>query len=211
MDVCDNLTYTAHDLDDGITSGCTTPEEMSRGAALRRDWEGVVAEGVPTCPAGTSGLDGGQARARRRATDLLDASSRRISEAGVKLARGGAGAPAPADRLLGAIRSPAARGGAAAPRAFLSTSAARAGGWRSGRRLPDRLFDPTRTSPRCSIALEGLGDEVGAPRAVCDWIAGMTDREAADAVRKARLPFARALTVRCQVIFRQEPPLPDVT
>ena len=34
-------------------------------------------------------------------------------------------------------------------------------------------------------------DEVGVPRAVCDWIAAMTDRDAADAVRKLRLPFAK--------------------
>ena len=190
VDVCDNLTYTAHDLDDGITSGCTTPEEMAAAPFFGEIWAGVLAEGaewpreLQVSTAVKRVLDA-------CVTDLLDASSRRIAEAGVTSP---AAVRAHPHLLIGYSETFGRRQREVArllhERFYRHPRLVRA-----AKRAHDfltELFDAYTAEPAMlDRPWQAWAAEVGVPRAVCDWIAGMTDREAADAVRKLRLPFAR--------------------
>src|SRR5262249_41308585 len=82
VDVCDNLTYTAHDLDDGIAAGCVTPEDMREADLWREVWDGVVAE-IPAVPRALQVSTAVKRVIDACVSDLPEATSARIAEAGI--------------------------------------------------------------------------------------------------------------------------------
>ena len=191
VDLCDNLTYTAHDLDDGIASGCVTPEEM-RAAALWRDtWDRVVAEAADL-PRALQVSTAVKRVIDTCVSDLLAATSARIAAAKVDSVEAVRAHPhllvaysdglGRTQRELGRLlherfyRHPRLLRAARRAHAFLTEI------FRAYVEEPAMLDRPWKL----------WADEVGVPRAVCDYVAGMTDREANIEIRRLRLPFERA-------------------
>lgn len=185
VDVCDNLTYTAHDLDDGITSGCTTPDEMCAAEFWREIWAGVVRES----PELSRGLQVSTAVKRvldACVRDLLTASAKRIAESGVDST---AAVRGHAHLLIGYSTEFGRRQREVArllherfyrhPKLVLAATRAHD--------LVTELFTAYVAEPAMlDRPVQAWAAEVGVPRAVCDWIAAMTDRDAAEAVRRLR-------------------------
>ena len=184
VDVADNLTYTVHDLDDGIAAGCVTPEEMREADLFGDVWDRVLVE--------HEGLDRPLqvSLAVKRVldacvTDLLSATVVRLSEAP------GLGSP-------DAVR--------AHPHLLVAYSDAFGCRQRAlARRLHERFYRHprlVRMGRKAHRILTGLfegyvsepasldrpwrswADEVGVERAVCDLVASMTDRQAIEEYRQ---------------------------
>jgi dGTPase len=180
VDVCDNLAYTAHDLDDGIVGGCLSPEHLRDSPLWSEAWDRVADEnrGLST-PLLVS------AAVKRLidmcVSDLVEATARRVADAGVsspdevrshsRLLVGFSDAMGRRQRALGRLlyerfyRHPR----------LLEMA-------RSAARMLTGIFEASVADPS---ALPGewkaWADEVGLHRAVCDRIASMTDREAKQA------------------------------
>jgi dGTPase len=181
VDVCDNLAYTAHDLDDGIAAGCLTAGDLAESSL----WAEVHEEAVLAC-AGLPPSVAASAAVKRVidlcVSDLVEATSRRVASSGVastddvRAARALVGFSPEVGRRqreLGRLlherfyRHPRVR--KMAKRAADTIAV-----------LFERFVaDPSRLEP----PWRSWADEVGVPRAVCDRIASMTDREALDLAR----------------------------
>jgi dGTPase len=177
VDASDRIAYNTHDVDDGLTSGILAEEELMEVTSWREACDGVTRL--------YPGLD----VARRRyhvvrtlidaaVTDLLDESRARLLRASPQdpdaACRGG-------ERL---VRPSAAMERRQAELArFLNRRFYNDYRVRRMRRKADgfirRMFgalveDPALLPP----AAQAWTDEHGRPRGVCDYLAGMTDREA---------------------------------
>jgi dGTPase len=183
VDVCDNLTYTAHDLDDGIAAGCVTPEEMRVADLWRETWDRVVAE------------EPGLARPLQTSTavkrvidacvsDLLEATQRRLVETRIASVDDVRRHP----RLLVGFSEAMGRRQRELSRALherfyrhprLVRAQAR------GQRLLRAVFDAYVEEPAMLDADGRTAAEAeGVHRAVCDRVAAMTDREAGEEHRR---------------------------
>jgi dGTPase len=178
VDVCDNLTYTAHDLDDGIAAGCVEPGPL-RGADLWREvWDGVTSEFADASP---------ELRVSTTVkriidacvTDLVDATAKRIEESGVDSPDA---VREHAHLLVGFSEATGRRQRELSrylhehfyrhPRLLRMA--------RRGRNMLAALFQAYVERPSMLDApWRDWTKEVGAERAVCDWIASLTDRGAA--------------------------------
>lgn len=188
VDVCDNLTYTAHDLDDGIQSGCMTAEAM-READLWREVYDRVRNDHPALPPRLVVATTVKGVIDECVSDLLDATAKRIEEAGPS---GGAIASVDAVRshahLLVAFSTAFGRRQRDLARCLherfyrhprLLRAADRA------RRVITALFGTYSEDPAMlEEPWRSWAGEAGAERAVCDWIASMTDREAQEEYRR---------------------------
>ena len=190
VDVCDNLTYTAHDLDDGITSGCTTPEEMGEASLWREIWGRVAAENA-ALPRELQVSTSVKRVLDACVTDLLTASAGRIAAAKIDSP---AAVRAHAHLLIG-YSDAFGRSQREVARSLHERFYRHPRLVRAAKRAHDfitELFGSYVAEPAMlDKPWKAWADEVGVERAVCDWIASMTDRDAADAFRKLRLPFAR--------------------
>jgi len=185
VDVCDNLTYTAHDLDDGITSGCTTPEEMCGAGLWNETWEDVVRE-HPELPRTLQVSTAVKRVLDACVRDLLTASSARIAASGVDSP---AAVRAHSHLLIGYSEAFGRRQREVArwlherfyrhPRLVLAATRAR-------EVLTDLFAAYVKEPAMLDRPVQAWAAEVGVERAVCDWIAAMTDRDAAEAVRRLR-------------------------
>jgi dGTPase len=183
VDVCDNLTYTAHDLDDGIASGCTTAEAMREADLWRETWDRVDAE-EPGLDPDLRVLACVKRVIDACVSDLLEATSKRLAEAGVTSVDDVRAHP----RLLVGFSDAFGRRQRELSRTlherfYRHPRLVRA--QRRGRRLLKEIFDAYVAEPsmlerdrRADVEAEGVH------RVVCDVVAAMTDREASEAHRR---------------------------
>lgn len=178
VDAADALAYTAHDLDDGLRSGLLTPGQLAELPL----WAELLRRVPPASP----GLTERDRRTLHRELlgwlidDLTQASHGAIQASGIRTP---ADVRAQPGRLI--TYSPAMRERLRETGAFLRENLYRH--WRvemqveQGTRLLTTLYTaflnrPTLLPPGVRARAEGDG----LPRAVCDFIAGMTDRYAAE-------------------------------
>jgi dGTPase len=179
VDLCDSLTYLAHDLDDGITSGIVTPEQLCEVDIWREHWERTAGE-HPDLPRRLRVLSTVKRVIEAGVSDLIEASVERIEAAGVS---------SPADvqahpHVLVGFREEMNRWQRKlshylyehfynAPHLMKMGSRAR--------NILVGLFEAYRENPRMlELEERAWAAEVGLERALCDKIASMTDREARD-------------------------------
>ncbi|ACO46743.1 dGTP triphosphohydrolase [Deinococcus deserti] len=176
VDAADALAYTAHDLDDGLRSGLITPAQLQELPL----WRELLAR-VPGTPAP---LTSRERRILHRELlgwlirDLTQASAQAIAQSGVQTA---AEARAYPERLMtysGAMRDLLRSAGT-----FLREHLYRH--WRvemqveQAERVLTTLFRAYTARPSLlPPAASARAEHSGLPRAVCDHIAGMTDRYA---------------------------------
>ncbi|MEW6235363.1 MAG: deoxyguanosinetriphosphate triphosphohydrolase [Candidatus Omnitrophota bacterium] len=170
VDIADEISYTSHDLDDGIESGLLRTEEMMRTALWREAWEAAEKQ----CP----GLDAASQRFQTiihiinvQVTDAAHESLRRLRQANL-------------ESLGEAVDfSPSMRAKVMEAKKFLTESL-----YRHPRVLRTmsrcdlivrRLFLHYAENPRqLPFSFQKRIDEDGLYRTAADYIAGMTDRYA---------------------------------
>lgn len=180
VDYADSIAYDAHDIDDGVRAGLLEPPHLEELELWRR-------------------TSGPTARTRVRAlidlevTDLIVETLRRVQVHSIHTVED---VRAAKQALVGF--SPAVHSGRGAVAAFLRRNVYRHHRvlqmQQKARRFVKDLFhtfvdDPALLPPR----FRAWADEVGPPRAVADYIAGMTDRYAQDQYRKLFHPFENLL------------------
>jgi dGTPase len=190
VDVCDGLAYLAHDSDDALRFGLIEPADLAAVPLWQRAHDAAEARRGPFHEQKMRNL----ATVRRLidicAGDLLGASRARLAELeidsvdAVRAHRGG---------YLVAF-SPGVAAGLAELKTFLFQRVYRH--WRVRRMmgkasaLLSRLFEAFSEEPRMMPPRwQAWCDEVGTHRAVCDYIAGMTDRFAQREYRRLFEPF----------------------
>jgi dGTPase len=182
VDAADRIAYNTHDVDDGLTSGILDETALRDVSLWREACDGVTRR--------HPGLD--QARRRyhvvrslidRAVTDLLDRTRERLAGA----------APPAADAARRAGRlvapSPAMERQLAELSRFLHENFYNDYRVRRMRRkaagLIREMFSALTEDPRLlPRAAQAWAEEHGTPRGVCDYIAGMTDREALQEYRR---------------------------
>jgi dGTPase len=179
VDVCDGLTYTSHDLDDGIASGILVPEELRQAELWREHWDRVEAE-EPDIPRPHRVLSTVKRIIDHGVGDLIESSFARIEAAGVA---------SPADvqahphLLVGfseGMNRLQRRMSHHLHEHFYNHPRLIQMGVRA-QRILSSLFEAYRKEPRMLTAEQrAWADEVGLERAICDRLAAMTDREAED-------------------------------
>jgi dGTPase len=189
VDVVDEIAYNNHDVDDGLTSGMFTIDEIRKVALFREGHDDALAQGLD---------DERIVRHHvvRRiidscAQDLVASTLRDLEEAGVDSL---ADVRQAGRRLVG--YSPEMLGKVAELKEFLLREMYRhyrvvRMGDKAGRILRD-LFgslvgEPRQLPPHFQEQIE----RDGVPRVVCDYIAGMTDRFALDEHQKLFDPTVR--------------------
>ena len=177
VDAADRIAYNAHDIDDGLTSGILAEEALDE-VALWREARAAVERRAP-------GLD--PARRRYHAvrslidaavTDLLKTSTERLAEASPGSAAEARGLP---KRLV--FASPEIERRQAELSRFLNRAFYNEHRVlrmrRKASRLVTEMFRVLVEDPRLlPPAARASAEEHGAERGVCDYLAGMTDREA---------------------------------
>lgn len=191
VDVCDNLTYTCHDLDDGIAAGCITPEEMREAELFGSTWDGVVAEHADL-PRPLQVSTAVKRVLDACVSDLLAATSARLAAARVDSP---AAVRAHAHLLVGYSdafgRLQRALARRLHERFYRHPRLVRTA--QKGRRFLREIFEAYTSDPATlERPAKAWADEVGVPRAVCDLLASMTDRQALDEYRRLFLPYERA-------------------
>ena len=181
VDLADSTAYNMHDIQDGLANGLFTEEDIDAGAELwRRSAEEVQAR-HPGFLEGTHDENLRRQRVTNQLigsciTDLIESSSRRVEEAGVSSAEGARGFPT---MLIG--HSPEMGRMVADLHAFLWERVYRHPSLQEFSRYAREVLGTLRESyQRCPEEMapwyREWADEVGLPRAVCDYLAGMTDR-----------------------------------
>ncbi|MCU0241364.1 MAG: deoxyguanosinetriphosphate triphosphohydrolase [Vicinamibacteria bacterium] len=189
VDLVDEIAYNNHDIDDGLTSGMFTIDEIRGTAIFRRAHEKALASGLK---------DGRLVRYRvvrdiinRCTQDLLDATLARIEESRVEsvedVRRFGRRLAGYSESMQAEVRE---------LKEFLFNNMYRhyrvvRMGDKAGRILRDLFYayveEPAQLPPRYHERIE----EDGPLRVVCDYIAGMTDRFAMEEHRKLFDPRVR--------------------
>ncbi len=190
VDLADEIAYTNHDLEDGLTSGLLTLEALEEVEL----WNERFGEACRAHP-GESRKVRIRVAIRRiinhLTTDLVHETERRLAATGVDSADGVRRCP---DRLVG-FTSEVERQKASLKR-FLFVNLYRH--YRvvrmaeKAKRVVGELFhgytsNPKQLPPHVAARIEAEG----VPRVVCDYIAGMTDRFALDEHRKLFDPHAK--------------------
>jgi dGTPase len=188
VDVCDNLTYTAHDLDDGIAAGCVGPEEM-RGADLWCEvWDRVVRE-HEDLPRPLQVSTTVKRVLDACASDVLAATFERLTESGVESPEDVQAHP----HLLVAYSDAFGRRQRELARLLHERFYRHPRLVRMGRKAHRFLTEIFAAYVRDPATLDrpsrAWADEVGPHRAVCDFVASMTDRQALDEYRRLFTPY----------------------
>ncbi len=187
VDACDRITYNAHDVDDGLAAGILDAEALT-ATALWRESSEVVTRRWPDLDAGRRRYHAVRTLIDGAVTDLLDASSASIAEVAPRNAEE---ARAASRRLVGP--SPAMEVKQAELARHLHTHLYNEYRVQRMRRKAARFVaemwktlveDSAQLPPSARAGLEQYGLET----AVCDYLAGMTDREALREYRRLFLP-----------------------
>ncbi|HOX37851.1 MAG TPA: deoxyguanosinetriphosphate triphosphohydrolase [Candidatus Brocadiia bacterium] len=200
VELADSIAYDNHDLDDGLASGLIAAEDLESVALWREARENAGGGRVQDCP--QDGADGREMKKLRRAnvarhlvnlfvTDVVETTSRRIEELEIlnvedvrrqseRIARFSSGLDAKMDELEAFLFKNLYRH----HRVVRMSNKAH----RFIRELFTAYAEDTRQLPpehQARVAAEGTH------QAVCDYIAGMTDRYAQDQYLKLFQPFER--------------------
>jgi dGTPase len=185
VDVCDEIAYNAHDVDDGLAAGMITRDDL-REVPL---WRHVLDE-LPPMAAGYIQYQGVRALINLQVQDLVGTVCRRAEEWGISSpdeVRSAPGSLASLSEEMAALN--------AGLRQFLMQNVYRHYRvfrmWMKARRVVGELFrslesEPAQlppehrpASPATSPTEAGRVPEATAiARAVCDYLAGLSDREA---------------------------------
>ena len=190
VDVCDSLTYLAHDCDDGIASGIVTPLQLCEVDAWRSPWTQVV-KGWPQLPNKLKALATVKRLIDAAVSDLVTTSFERIADSGVSSAAEVQNHP----KLLIGF-SPDMHRMQRRLSHFLHEHfynhprLMKMGG--KARHILTQIFEAYRKEPKMLAHEERAWvEEVGLERALCDKLAGMTDREAQEEYERLFAPFER--------------------
>ena len=179
VDVCDSLTYVAHDVDDGIASGLVTVAQLASDGLWGEHWEHARAAD-PELPPDLQVLTTVKRLIDAGVTDLVESTRQRILESGVDSP---AAVQAHARRLVG-FSEPMHRRQRALSRYLYEHFYCHPRLMRMGaraRRILTALFRAYCAEPRMFDARgRAWAEEVGLERAICDRLAAMTDRQALD-------------------------------
>jgi dGTPase len=187
VDVADSIAYDAHDIDDSVKAGLLEERQLASLEVWRRATEGSTLEGEMRVRAGVRRL------IDMEVTDLVETTLANVAR--LKL-----GSP----EAVRAAKEPAVRFSPAMDRLkkelqhFLGQNVYRH--YRvlmmaeKARRFITELFRAyTETPAQLPPRFQEWSREVGVPRAVADYIAGMTDRYCQDEYRKLFHPFENIL------------------
>ncbi len=181
VDLADSTAYDMHDLEDGILAGMFATEDVFAGSEL---WRRATREVEARHPGFLERSDDRKLRVKRVANQLLGTTIRDLVAATrVRLAEA---APRTPDEVRAHPRMLVAHGPEIAPHVAELQAFLYARFYRHphllelseyARLVLARLFDVYRTDPtRMSPWYQGWARQVGLERAVCDYLAGMTDR-----------------------------------
>lgn len=190
VDVCDSLTYLAHDLDDGIAAGIVTPGQLCDVEIWRRHWSEVV-KAEPHLSARLQVLATVKRIIDHGVGDLITSSAARIHDAGVQ---------SPEDvqthsRLLIGFSEEMHRlqrrlSHFLHEHFYNHPKLMKMGG--KARRIVSEIFRAYQMDPRMlDLEDRAWAEEVGVERAICDRIAAMTDREVQEEYDRLFAPFER--------------------
>lgn len=185
VDVCDEIAYNAHDVDDGLAAGMITLDDL-RGVPL---WRQIVDE-LPSMPAEYLRYQGVRALINRQVQDLVGSVTARAAEwelASADDVRSAPGVLAGLSDEMTALN--------AGLRQFLMENVYRHYRvyrmWMKARRVVGELFRSLEAEPAQLPPEHRPASPVSSPpaalsaaephataRAVCDYLAGLSDREA---------------------------------
>jgi len=187
VDASDRIAYNTHDIDDGLTSGLLREEALAEVAIWREASESVTAR-FPDLDAATRRYHAIRALIDLAVTDLLDASSARLERHDPKDPEGARGI---GERLVAPSRSMEQRQAELARflhRHFYNHFRVRRMRVKA-QRFVREMFGALAGDP--GLLPPAWQERVrtdGAHRAVCDYLAGMTDREALSEYRRLFSP-----------------------
>ncbi len=190
VDVCDGLAYLAHDCDDALRFGLIEARDLEAVALWQRAREAAEARRGPFRSAKMRNLATVRRLIDMLATDLLETTRARLGREGIDSVE--AVRAYTAGYLVGFCAEVEA--GLATLKRFLFERVYRH--WRvrrmmgKARTLLTRLFEAFCAEPRMMPPRwQAWCEEVGVERAVCDYVAGMTDRFAQKEYRRLFEPF----------------------
>jgi dGTPase len=189
VDLADSVTYNAHDVDDGLRTGIFTEEHLSANSAL---WRRAKARSEARYPGFLDSGDDPALASRRVVNDLLKILIEDlIRETARRLAKVQPASPAEVRVRKGRLVGPSAelKPEVAELHAYL---------FENFYRHPHMVNTAERAAATLGILFEKLSarptemppwfqswmDEVGPQRAICDYIAGMTDSFADEEARR---------------------------
>jgi dGTPase len=190
VDVCDSLTYLAHDLDDGITSGLLSVDALWEVEIWRSHWERAGAD-LPDLPLRLRVLSTVKGIIDTSVGDLVRASRGRLEESGVASPDAVQTLP---HHLVGFSdemhRLQRRLSHYLHEHFYCHPSLMKMGG--KAKRILTEVFTAYRQDPRMlDLEARRWADEVGLERAICDKIAAMSDREAQEEYARLFAPFER--------------------
>lgn len=180
-DACDEIAYNAHDVDDGLTSNLITLADLEAVPL----WTKVLGDDLPAglTPEQRKYL-GVRGLINAQVLDLAAAVEQRLGELGVEAPDDVRRAPIEVASL-----SPEMAELNAGLRAFLFANVYRnhrvTRMWHKAKRLVEAIFAAYETAPEQLPPIAAArAAEVGLPRAICDFLADLTDREAIEEHRR---------------------------
>jgi dGTPase len=187
VDHADSIAYDAHDVDDSVKAGLVTEEQLAGLELWRRATEG-------------SRL-GGEIRVRAAVRQLINLMVTDLVETSDAALRAGAVDSLEKVRAAGGLLvrfSPAMEAQKKALQSFLHQAVYRHHRVivmsEKARKFITELFRAYTANPQTLPPhFQDWAKEVGAPRAVADYIAGMTDRYCQDEYRRLFYPFENVL------------------
>lgn len=188
VDRADVIAYVSHDVDDAVKAGLLSTAQLRENEIWRETLDEVL-RGHPDLRGELLTRQAVKRLIERLVSDLIEHSDRTLKETKIRSLEDVRAAP---DGLI--CFSPAMEAQVAELYQFLTEHVYRH--YRvirmaeKGRRFLCDLFHAYARRPeQLPPQFQRLADESGVPRAVCDYLAGMTDRYAQQEVRRLFYPF----------------------
>jgi len=191
IDAADEIAYNNHDIDDGLAAGILDEAELKQNCSLWADTYRRVEGKFPNVSARAKRQQTVAALINLEMVDLMEHSYGLIGDHGIRTVAD----VRSADRRL-ICSSPDLTGRRKELQGFLEERLynhyAVLRMTNKAKRFIEGLFhEYTRNPNELSYEYQRWADEVGCERAVCDYIAGMTDRFAQNEYRMLFQPFER--------------------
>jgi dGTPase len=188
VDLSDTIAYVSHDVDDAVKAGLISTEQLRESSLWSQAIESVL-ERHPDLRGELLSRQAVKRLIERLATDLIESSSARREDLGIRTLEDVRGAK---ERAIDF--SPAVRAQVHELYRFLTANVYRH--YRvirmaeKGKRFLRDLFEAYSARPeQLPPQFQRWAKHEGVERAVCDYLAGMTDRYAQEEVRRLFSPF----------------------